>query len=90
MSHLHPGAALKRDMTEPLQLVGTWSVWSQAADCPGAYFLAPADAAARGMGLKYVVIKALMGRTAIEPKLSLIRSDPPRPDLITSTKGTRR
>lgn len=77
MSSLHVGAHLKADQAKALGLAGSWSVWSKAGECPGGVFVVPADDTARNSGLKYVVIRAVMKQTAIEPALSLVRADPP-------------
>jgi hypothetical protein len=76
------GSRVHADQAQQVGLPGTWSVWSQAADSPGAYFLVPVDDDARTVGIKYAVIRAVMGRTANRPALSLIRTDPPRNDLV--------
>lgn len=92
MSALHVGATLPTSQTKPLNLPGSWSVWAQAGDCPGGYFLTPYDDTARATGLKYVVIKAVLRKTAVEPELSIVRTDPHKPDLLPqpTKKGARR
>lgn len=91
MSALHVGSLLSSGQSESVGLPGTWSVWSKAADAPGAYFLTPASDPARATGLKYVVVKAVMGRSAAEPALSIVRTDPHKPEFTQPTKsGARR
>lgn len=88
---LRVGAALKDKQAKALGLPGTWSVWSQAGDAPGAHFILPADDQARALGVKYVVVRVVQRRDSVEPELSLIRSDPHKPQLFTTTKnGARR
>lgn len=65
------------------ELAGRWSVWSQSSESPGAFFILPADDEARGVGVKYAVIRAKTKRTEAKPELSLLRTDPHRPDLVT-------
>lgn len=72
-----------------LGLPGRWTVWSKAADAPGAYFVVPADDEAHDLGLKVAVIKAVMGRSASQPALQLIRTDPPRNDLVQADLDRR-
>jgi hypothetical protein len=60
----------------PPQLPGRWTVWSKAADQPGAYFLIPLDDQAKGFGVSYAVVKATQRRDAARPTLSVIRTDP--------------
>lgn len=60
----------------PPDLDGKWSVWSQADDAPGAYFLIPADEEALRTGIKFAVVKATMRRESHSPHLALIRTDP--------------
>lgn len=97
MSTLHLGAKVNAADTTELGLPGTWAVWSQAADGPGAYFLIPSNDEARAFGVKYAVIRAVQKATEVDPSLSLIRTDPPRPELAnrktsqdTTQKGSNR
>lgn len=58
------------------ELPGRWSVWSQAADSPGAHFIVPLDDQARGLGVKYAVVRAKQAAGEATPQLSLVRTDP--------------
>lgn len=86
MTALTPGAHINLDL---LGLPGRWTVWSQAADSPGAYFVCPADEAAQAIAVKYAVIRAVMGRSAAQPALQLLRTDPHRTDLVEADKTRR-
>lgn len=90
MSHLRVGSRLKPAAVARMGLVGTWSIWSQAAECPGGFFVIPADAPARAMGIKFAVVRATLPAAATEPLLELRRCDPPRPDPTEKKKETRR
>lgn len=92
MSALRVGAGLKADQAKSINLPGSWSVWSQAGECPGGYFLTPADGDARATGLKYVVVRAAMGRSSAEPSLAIVRTDPHKPEYLPKPKknGARR
>jgi hypothetical protein len=57
-------------------LDGRWSVWSQSDETPGVFFVVPQDEAARSLGVKYAVIRAVMHRGSAEPTLTLVRTDP--------------
>lgn len=74
---------------EVLDFPGRWSVWSQAADSPGAFFMVPADDDARALGLKYAVVRAISSAAAVKPVLSLVRTDPPRNDLVEADRERR-
>jgi len=67
-------------------LVGLWSAWSPAADGPGAVFLVPVDDQARAMGLKYAVVRVLVAQNASANVLTVIRTDPSRPELCGTPK----
>jgi len=58
----------------PPDLPGKWSVWSKAADAPGAYFLVPLDDQARACGIQYAVVKAIQKRGKAHPELMLMRT----------------
>jgi hypothetical protein len=75
------GLPLGSRQTPPC-LDGVWVVWSKADDAPGAYFITPVDETARAVGVKYAVIRAIQSRNESRPRLSLIRTDPARPDLL--------
>lgn len=81
MSLLKAGAQV-----EVPELPGKWSVWSQAADAPGAYFVVPLTPPAHDMGLKYAVIRAIQKQTEPRPTIHLLRTDPHRPELFTQEK----
>ena len=61
--------------TPDLLLPGKWSVWSQAGETPGGYFMVPADDRAREVGVKFAVIKATQKRGEPKPTLSLVRTE---------------
>lgn len=63
-------------------LDGKWVVWDDAGDAPGASFMTPGDDEARAMGLKYVVIKAINSAGSGLPTITLLRTDPHRPELL--------
>lgn len=71
---LQVGSAIR---VTSLGLPGRWSVWSRTDEILAGYFLTPLDDAARATGIKYAVVQAVMGRAAAEPKLTLVRTDPP-------------
>lgn len=77
-------------ITDVPGLEGRWSVWSQAADAPGAFFLVPHDDPARALGVKYAVIRALNRASQTGPELNLIRTDPARPDLLDAAERQQR
>lgn len=81
MTALRAGAQV-----EVPELPGKWSVWSQAADAPGAYFVVPLTPPARDVGLKYAVIRVIQKHAEPRPTIRLIRTDPHRPDLIPQEK----
>lgn len=60
----------------PPQLTGTWSVWSKAAETPGAYFVVPADDQARATGVKYAVVKAMQRADQGRTQVTTLRTDP--------------
>jgi hypothetical protein len=61
--------------TPDLLLPGKWSVWSQAGETPGGYFMVPADDRARDVGVKFAVVKATLKRGEPKPALSLVRTE---------------
>jgi hypothetical protein len=61
--------------TPDLLLPGKWSVWSQAGETPGGYFMVPSDDRARDVGVKFAVIKATQRRGEPKPSLSLVRTE---------------
>lgn len=60
----------------PPQLPGRWSVWSQASETPGGYFVIPASEEARDLGVKYAVVSARLSKGVAEPQITTIRTDP--------------
>lgn len=64
------------------ELAGRWSVWSQAAETPGGFFIVPMDDEAKAVGAKFAVIRAKNTRTEVKPQLSLLRTDPHIPGLV--------
>lgn len=92
MSALRVGAGLKPDQAKAINLPGSWSVWSRAGECPGGYFVTPADDDALATGLKYVVVRAAMGRSSVEPSLAIVRTDPHKPEYLQqpTKNGARR
>jgi hypothetical protein len=82
MSALRVGATV----TDVPGLDGRWSVWSQAGEIPSGYFLAPSDQEACAVGVKYAVIRAINARASAHPVIELIRTDPPRPDLVETAE----
>lgn len=54
-------------------LPGTWSVWSQINDGPGAHAVVPADDEARATGLTFAVVRVKQARTKAHPDISLVR-----------------
>jgi len=71
-------------------LPGRWSVWSEAADCPGAYFLVPLDVEAQAVGVKYAVVRVIQPRDRAFPEITILRTDPPRPDLVPIKEKKKR
>lgn len=61
-------------------LPGQWSVWSKAADAPGAYFVVANNEEARAVGIKYAVVRLINGRDLL-PVIELLRTDPAKPGL---------
>jgi hypothetical protein len=61
--------------TPDLLLPGKWSVWSQAGETPGGYFMVPADDRVRDVGVKFAVVKATLKRGEPKPALSLVRTE---------------
>lgn len=60
------------------ELDGTWSIWSKAAEAPGAHFAIPTDDQARATGVKYAVIKTVFDKQKAKHVTQLIRTDPTR------------
>lgn len=76
-------ADLRLGISVPVEgLTGKWVTWSKSADAPGAYFVTPGDDEARAMGLKYAVIKSVNAAAEGLPTITLLRTDPHRPDLL--------
>lgn len=71
-------------------LDGRWSIWSAAADAPGAYFVTPIDDEARAVGAKFAVIRAIQRRDEGTPNLTLLRTDPHIPGLAEPTSSKKR
>lgn len=72
--------AIGSKIRELPQLEGSWSVWSQAAEGPGCYFVVPVDDAAQATGIKYAVIRAIRTATSLKgPAIELVRTDPVNP-----------
>lgn len=68
MSALRVGATLR----EVPELPGTWSVWSQSGEAAGAYFIVPADDAARSLGVKFASIKVTQKKAEPKPVITLL------------------
>lgn len=83
------GGRIDGDRIEP-PLPGRWSVWSQAGETPGGYFVTPLDDDARSVDIKYAVIRAKQLRTEPKPELTLIRTDPHKPELLTNSSKENR
>jgi hypothetical protein len=77
-----PGLSIGAALRVP-DLAGRWSVWSKSDETPGAYFVVPLDDEARGLGVKYAVVRARTVRGAASPTLTVVRTDP---SIVTAKK----
>lgn len=71
------------------ELDGRWSVWSMSGEAPGCYFVVPADDDARLHGVKYAVIRAINKNNEVKTWIELIRTDPHKPELLTTKEKKR-